>query len=312
MLIFVLLVFSVALFVDGATDCANCVSGAVASKTLSLRTSIFLNSLLSFLGCLIFCLFFPAVAENTASAVSIPEGYTAAAVISALLSVTLWSALAWFLGLPTSEGHGLMAATAGAALSLGGEISVGPMLFLFLSIFPVAMVGAVLSLISKRALKNVKEQTCKIPVLISALLSSFFHGAQDGQKFVALAISASLINERNKTWIVLLFSFFMATGAHFGKRIIKKMGNEMSKADKRAALASDMGSVAALTLFTLLGIPASTTHIKITSLAFSSNIFKNHSQRDIFILTVVSWIATFPICLFLGFFISKLSFVMFL
>lgn len=302
-------VFAAALFVDGATDCANCVTGAVSSKTMTLKSSVISNAVLSFLGCALFSLFFPAVAKTASSAVTVPKEYTSPAVAAALLSVALWSGFAWLLGLPTSEGHGLIAATAGAALYLGGEISVKRLLYLFISIFPVAAVGAALSLMAKKALKNAKDKNCKIPIITSALLSSFFHGAQDGQKFMALALSASLINENNKIPSVLLFSAFMASGAFFGKRIIKKMGDEMTQADSISALSSDIGSVAALTLFTFLGIPASTTHIKITSLAFSSKIFKNKKKREIFALTALSWIATFPISFFLGFFISKLTFV---
>lgn len=302
-------VFAAALFVDGATDCANCVTGAVTSKTMSLKSSVVINAVLSFFGCLTFSLFFPAVAKNTSSAVTIPTEHTAAAVISALLSVAIWSGFAWLLGLPTSEGHGILAATAGAAFSLGGEISFERLLLIFICVFPASAAGAVLSLIWKKILNNIKDKNCKVPIVLSALLSSFFHGAQDGQKFLALALSASLINEKNKVYVILLFSAFMASGAFFGKRIIKKMGDEMTEADSKATLSSDLGSVCALTAFTVLGIPASTTHIKITSLAFCSKIFKDPKKRELFFLTAATWIATFPICFFLGFFISKLTIV---
>ena len=304
-----LIIFSAALFIDGATDCANCVTGAHSSNAMSLRAAVITNAALSFLGCVLFSLFFPSVAKASSSAVTIPSEYTAEAVVASLLSVALWSGFAWLLGLPTSEGHGLIAATAGAAFCLGGEIYAKQLAFIFLSVFPCAALAAVLSKIFCLFLKRMKDDSCRIPIILSAVASSFFHGAQDGQKFIALAMSASLINEKNRISLTLLFSFFMAVGAFFGKRIIRKMGEEMVQADKRSALGADLGSVSALSLLTLLGVPASTTHLKIVSLAFSSKIFKNPSQREIFILTAVAWLATFPICFFLGFFLSKLIFV---
>ena len=300
------IIFAAALFIDGATDAANAVTGAVSSKVMTLKGATALSAVLSFLGCLVFCLFFPSVAESSSAAFAFPEKYAPVAVTVSLFSVALWSGVAWLFGLPTSEGHALISAGAGAALSLGGKISLWRLILILVSVIPAALLGAALSVIASRLLKKKKDTLFKIPIILSAALSSFFHGAQDGQKFLALALSASLLSEDLRETAVIASAVFMGLGTLFGGRIIKKMGNEMADADRKAALSSDLGSAAALALLTAAGVPASTTHIKMTSLAAASHFLGGKTDKDTFLLMIAAWFATFPVCFALSFLLSKL------
>lgn len=307
-----LIIFSAALFVDGATDCANSVTGAVSSGAMSLKRSVILSAVLSFLGCLIFCLFCPSVAESSAAALAFPEGREILGVCVSLLSVVIWSGAAWYLGLPTSEGHALICAAAGAAAALGGKVYLWDLLFLILSIFPAAALGVIFSLVLAKVFKKKVENSLRFPIILSSALSSFYHGAQDGQKFWALALSASLLSEKNSLPAVIVFSLSMGIGTLFGKRIIEKMGCEMAAADKRSALSSDLGSALALSILTALGIPASTTHLKMTSLIATTKLLGGRTDKATFILLAAAWIATFPISFALSFLITKGIFIILL
>ena len=97
----------------------------------------------------------------------------------------------------------------------------------------------------------------------------------------------------------------MALGTLFGGRIIRKMGTEMAVADTRSALASDLGSALALGLLTALGVPASTTHLKMTSLAAATRFLGGRADRSAFLLVCAAWIATFPVSFALSYFISR-------
>ena len=304
-MVFVLLIFALSLFIDGATDCANSVTGAVSSGALTPTRAVVLSSFLSFCGCMIFCVFLPAVAKNSA-VYSFPEELCAVGIISSLLAVALWSGAAFIFSVPTSEGHGLISAAAGAALSLGGSISYARFFYVFLWTAPSALFASLLSLLFLKAVKKEKSRVYKPFLVASASLSSFFHGAQDGQKFLALAVSSSFVQSIGDRWrLALLFSFFMGAGTLFGMRIIKRMGSEIGTESKRGAVACDLGSAVSLLVLTLLGIPASTTQIRMTSLAFCSRASREKTKISSLLLLAGVWIATFPVCFFLGYFISK-------
>jgi len=304
------IIFAAALFIDGATDCANSVTAAVSSRAVSLPAATLLSAVCTFFGCTVFCLFFPLVAQSSAVAV-FPEGTEGAAIAISLLSVALWSGAAWIAGLPTSEGHALAFASAGAALALGGTVDVTGLLSVVLSIIPAALVSSLFSLAVSLILRRVRNVSFRTPLIVSSAVSSFFHGAQDGQKFLSLAIAASL-SQRLYTAAALSAALFMALGTLFGRRIIEKMGTEMVNAGRTTALSSDMGSGLSLALLTALGIPASTTHVKMTSLAFTSLVCGERTDRDTFLRLCCAWVVTFPASFAVSFSISKLFLAVFL
>ena len=309
----VILIFCAALFIDGATDCANSVTGAVSSGALTLRGATRMSALLSFSGCLLFCLFFPSVAKNTARAVTFSENYALIGICVSLLSVALWSFVAWLMGLPTSEGHALISASAGAAAAFGGNVDAPQVLFLLFSVIPAALLSAFFAWTGAKITEKASQgHTFKLPVIIFAALASVFHGAQDGQKFMALALSSGAVSDGQRGIFLLLASLSMGIGTLFGKRIIEKMGREMASADSRAALAADGAGAAALALFTFFGIPASTTHVRMTALFGAAKAMKNRTDTSSFLLLLGAWGATFPVCFLLSFFLSKLSVVILL
>lgn len=300
------IIFSAALFVDGATDCANSVTGAVSSGAMSLRRAVVLSALLSFLGCLIYCLFCPFVAENSAAALSFPEGRETLGLCVSLFTVVLWSGAAWLLGLPTSEGHALICAAAGAAAALGGKVLLENLLIILLSTVPAAILSVLITLAFSKVFNKKVENSLRFPIIISSALSSFYHGAQDGQKFMALALSASLLTAENRTFAVISGAVAMGLGTLFGRRIIDKMGSEMAVCDFRCALSADLGSALALSVLTSLGIPASTTHLKMTSLAAGARFLGGRADKGTFILLVCAWVATFPVSFALSYLICTM------
>ena len=136
-------------------------------------------------------------------------------------------------------------------------------------------------------------------------VSSFFHGAQDGQKFLALAISAGILADGGRVWAVIAAALIMGAGTLFGERIIRKMGFEMVDATPVAVFSSDVGSTAALALFTLLGVPASTTHVRMVSLAAAVKASGERADVSTMSVLLAAWIATFPVCFGTAYLLSK-------
>ncbi len=314
-MLFPFILYTCALFADGATDAANSVTGAVSSKAMKMSVACAFSALLTFIGCILFCLFFPAVFENTAAVWEIDEKLAPIALCSSLAAVSLWSFIAWIMGLPTSEGHALVSSAAGSALALSGRISTFHFAFSALGMIPVLLICFASSVLFTKILTkiNIGKKAKKYLIIGSTALSSILHGAQDGQKFLALAVGMALFSKAQTFPMVIFTGLIMALGTLLaGQRIIKNMGENTAPSTIDSALAADIASSLSLTVLTFFGIIASTTHAKMTALSAASWAAGEKVSVSTLLLMLLAWIATFPLCFALSFFLSKLFYIIFL
>src|SRR3990172_4716934 len=115
-LIIVLLLVLGAEFVNGWTDAPNAIATVVSTRVLSPRLAVIMATGLNMVGAL----------SGTAVATTIGKGIVKAEAINevtvgaAMVGIILWSTLAWYYGLPTSESHALISGLAGAGLATAG------------------------------------------------------------------------------------------------------------------------------------------------------------------------------------------------
>ena len=116
-MIFLCILLAASSFLNGATDAANTVTGAVCSGILKPTSACALAAVMEALGNALSCALFPSVAMLISDMADLPQGFgdREGVCIAALCAVAVWSAAAWAAGLPTSEGHGLVAALAASA-----------------------------------------------------------------------------------------------------------------------------------------------------------------------------------------------------
>ncbi|MEP0072802.1 MAG: inorganic phosphate transporter [Marinomonas sp.] len=125
------------------------------------------------------------------------------------------------------------------------------------------------------ALENNKDSVNSlftIPLIVSAALLSFAHGAND----VANAIGPlAAINEALLTgavtgkaaiplWIMIVGGIGIAVGlALFGPKLIKTVGSEITELDKTRAFCIAMAAAITVIVASQLGLPVSSTHIAV-------------------------------------------------
>ena len=150
---------------------------------------------------------------------------------------------------------------------------------------------------------------------------AFMHGAQDGQKFMAIfLLGAAFANGQAETssftvpiWLMVLCSLVMGLGTSIGGyRIIKSVGMDMVKLKPYQGFAADFAATLCLLFSSLTGIPVSTTHTKTTAImgVGAAKRIRNVNfgvVRDL----VLTWIFTFPGCGLLGYLTAKLFLVLF-
>ena len=105
---------------------------------------------------------------------------------------------------------------------------------------------------------------------------AFMHGAQDGQKFMAIFLLGSALAQGNSAgafegtppfWLMILVSVVMGAGTSIGGyRIIKSVGMDMVKLKPYQGFAADFAATLCLLVSSLTGVPVSTTHTKTTAI----------------------------------------------
>ena len=318
-------------FVNGLTDAPNAISTVVVTRCMKLRSALIMSAFFNFIGVVTMSKINDSVTITVSNIVDF-GGDTEKAIIAlaaSLFAIVLWAVVAWYFGIPTSESHALIAGLTGSAFAINGgfnAINGGEWLKTIKGLFASCLIGFLAGFFICRVIiivfRNIKrtksERIFKWGQIFAAMAMSFMHGAQDGQKFIAvlmMSVSFSGINLSDKPhgFIILLCSVIMALGTLTGgKKIIKSVGMDMVRLEKYQGFSADTASSISLLLSTISGFPVSTTHAKTTAMmgAGAARRFKllNLSTiKDI----ALTWALTFPGCGLLGFVVTKFFLRMF-
>src|SRR5687767_12291711 len=116
-LILVLFLIQGAEFVNGWTDAPNAIATVVSTRALSPFVAVIMASVFNLLGVF---LSGTAVAKAIGTGIIDPNTVCVTIVASAMIGIIVWSSIAAYWGLPTSESHALVAGLAGAGLAAAG------------------------------------------------------------------------------------------------------------------------------------------------------------------------------------------------
>ena len=284
-----------AIFVNGWTDAPNAIATAVGSGALRFRRGVRMAAVCNFAGAALAGLCFPAVADTMGELVafSSPQA-TAAALNAALLSIVLWAAAAWRFGLPTSESHALLAGLSGAALALGegaARLSAGAWL--------KALAGLGLSLpagaLAGRLLRQALEGRVGRP-------GAWQRGAAALTALLLLTDGLDGTQSSSRLALAMLTAGAMALGTALGgKPIVEKVGSELASLSPADGLAADLGAGAVLLVCSALGLPASTTHAKVSAICGAGR----GTSRRVMGQMAGAWALTFPACGALAFLLAR-------
>lgn len=240
------------------------------------------------------------------------------ALTACTVSVSAFALAAMRYGIPTSESHGMIAALAGAGIVTQNSLKVingvsvlKALLGLVLSVVLAVILGYIITLIIKKATANVKISNKLLDgaQTFSLCVSSFLHGAQDGQKFLAvLLLSAAGSGCAYKTITALIIATALSIGTRFGgKKILTAIGFSLAPLDKRQGLSADITSSLTLTLCSIFGIPSSTTQT-VSSAIVGSALYNDYKTINFGIVKnlMFAWLVTFPFCFLLSAFVASI------
>ena len=318
--------------VSGATDAPNAIATAVSTRCMKVETALWLAAIFNMVGLIGMTFISTAVASTMFNMVNLSgDSHTALmALVAAMIGAIGWGVFCWLFGIPCSKSHSLIAGITGAAIALNGVegVVIGEwakvlygMVFSLVAGFLIGWL--ILKLISKLfAHVNLKtgNKACAIIMDVCAVLLSCLHGAQDGQKFMSIAMMGIMlsfgmdVSQANgfPLWLMILCSVAISAGTFLGgKKIIKAVAMDMVKLQKYQGVAASVTTVTTLLVSTLTGMPVSTSHCSTAAImgvgaGKSLRSVKWDSARNM----VLAWILTFPACGVIGFVLAKI-FMMF-
>ncbi|TAK82854.1 MAG: inorganic phosphate transporter [Betaproteobacteria bacterium] len=261
-------------FLNGFHDAANSIATVVSTRVLKPYQAVLLAAVANFVALLVFHL---SVATTVGKGIvdqSVVDHYL---IFGALIGAIAWNIITWYYGLPSSSSHALIGGLVGAAVAKAGTWSLltpgilKTVAFIFISPLLGFVLGSLLMLATSwifvRTTPSRVDRWFRRLQLISASLYSLGHGGNDAQKTIGiiwmLLIAAGYTgaNDSVPAWVVIACYMTIALGTAFGGwRIVKTMGQRITKLRPVGGFCAETGGAVTLFLATALGIPVSTTH----------------------------------------------------
>jgi len=300
MLTFIVLAIVVALifdFLNGFHDAANSIATVVSTRVLTPAQAVMWAAFFNFVAAFVFG---TAVAKTIGTGLVDVSQIDVFVVFGGLLGAIIWNLLTWWLGLPTSSSHALVAGIAGASIAkagIGVLLAHGWLLILMGIILSPGLgflLGSVLytavAWICRRASPHRVDKSFRRLQLVSAAVYSLGHGGNDAQKTMGIIVllltaagyGATLPDGSPNpndwtTWgqvhlfgldhaygmpIILACNFAIALGTLCGGwRIVKTMGQSITRLQPVGGFCAETAAATVISAFTRIGgVPISTTH----------------------------------------------------
>ena len=317
------------ILVNGWTDAPNAIATCVSTRAIGVRKAIIMAAVFNFFGVFIMTAINASVAMTIYNMVDFggDARLSLIALCAAMAAIVIWATAAWYFGIPTSESHALIAGISGAAVAIQNSFSgingaewIKVIYGIFLSTILGFAMGFLTAKITTFLFRNQNrmksERFFSGAQVAGGAAMAFMHGAQDGQKFMAIfLLGAAFANGQADTstfvvpiWLMLLCSAVMGLGTSIGGyRIIKSVGMDMVRLEKFQGFSADIAASFCLFLSSTFGIPVSTTHTKTTSI-MGVGAVKRLSAINFGVVRemVLTWILTFPGCGLIGFLMAQL------
>ena len=315
-------------FMNGFHDAANSIATVVSTGVLKPQQAVIFAAFFNVLAISVFQL---KVAATVGKGIVLPGVVDHHVVFGALVGAIAWNVITWLYGIPSSSSHALIGGIVGAVIAKAGAgalVAAGvwkTVLFIFLSPLLGFLLGSLLMVavaqLFRRASPLRVDNFFRRAQLVSAGLYSLGHGGNDAQKTIGIiwmlliASGYSAANDAMPpTWVIVSCYVAIGLGTMFGGwRIVKTMGQKITKLKPVGGFCAETGGAITLFLATALGIPVSTTHTITGAIVGVGSVRRASAVRWGVAGNIVwAWIFTIPASAFVagvGYWISLALFV---
>ena len=275
---FLIVIIALALifdFINGFHDAANSIATVVSTGVLKPGQAVLFAA---FFNVIAIFVFHYSVAATVGKGIVQPGIVDTHVVFGALLGAITWNFITWYYGIPSSSSHALIGGIVGAVIAKSGAsalISGGilkTVAFIFISPLLGFLLGSMMMVlvawVCRRARPSRVDKWFRRLQLVSAGAYSLGHGGNDAQKTIGiiwmLLIATGYVSVTDKeppTWAVVSCYLAIGAGTMFGGwRIVKTMGQKITKLKPVGGFCAETGGAITLFMATAIGVPVSTTH----------------------------------------------------
>ena len=302
-------------FINGFHDTANTIATTVYTRALPVRTAILMSATMNFVGAL--------TSEKVAMTIAhglVNVSLELYVILAALLGAIIWDLATWWFSIPSSSSHALIGSLIGATIVFTGTLGTvewsGVAEKVLIPLFTSPLIGLLIGYCLMKLLLELfaywhparaNKLFHKLQIA-SSLVMSYSHGNNDAQKtmgIITLALIASNVLPEGAgvpMWVKITCAATMALGTSIGgQRIMKTVGNGVTKLDSALGFAAQVSSAVAIETMTALGAPVSTTQVLTTSIMGAGSVrgakkVKWGMAGSIF----TAWVVTLPATMALG------------
>lgn len=262
-------------FMNGFHDAANSIATVVSTGVLKPSQAVVFAAFFNVVAIFVFHLSVAATIGKGIVDIHVVDTHI---VFGALVGAIVWNIITWYYGIPSSSSHALIGGIVGAVIAKTGASALVAsgifkiVAFIFISPLLGFILGSMMMVLMAWVLRRARPQRIdrwfRRLQLISAGAYSLGHGGNDAQKTIGiiwlLLIAtgyASAGDAEPPIWVILTCYSAMGLGTMFGGwRIVKTMGQKITKLKPVGGFCAETGGALSLFLATWLGIPVSTTH----------------------------------------------------
>ena len=297
-------------FMNGFHDAANSIATVVSTGVLKPQHAVLFAAFFNVAAVFVFHL---KVASTVGKGIVDADVIDQHVVFGALIGAIACNVITWWYGIPSSSSHALIGGIVGAAIAKAGT---GPLLaagilktvlFIFVSPLLGFLLGGLMMVAVSWAFRRQSplrvDRLFRRGQLLSAGLYSLGHGGNDAQKTIGiiwmLLIASGYTSDTDSmppAWVIWSCYLAIGLGTMFGGwRIVKTMGQRITKLKPVGGFSAEMGGSISLFLATALGVPVSTTHT-ITGAIFGVGSVRNASavRWGLAGNILLAWIVTIP------------------
>ncbi|HPG55867.1 MAG TPA: inorganic phosphate transporter [Candidatus Enterocola sp.] len=324
-LLIVIIVLAISFdYINGFHDAANSIATIVSTRILTPFQAVLWAAFFNFSA-----FFIPKyiIGEfgiaDTVSKTVFPEFITMPIILSGIIAAIIWNLLTWRLGIPSSSSHTLIGGFAGAAIAATGFQAIHTEVIIIIAIFIfiaplVGMIGGNLMMILtlhivRKAKPHKADKWFKRAQLLSSALLSIGHGLNDSQKIMGIIAAALISFSSTHTnvphwlqlsdihdihdWVpIACFTAIAAGTMSGGWRIMKTMGDKITKLTPVEGFCAETSGAITLFLTEVLKVPVSTTHVITGSIIGVGSVKRLSAVRwGVTVDLLVAWILTIPV-----------------
>jgi PiT family inorganic phosphate transporter len=302
-------------FMNGFHDAANAIATVVSTRVLRPQWAVAWAAFFNFVAFFVFGVAVAATVGKGIVDIRFVDHYV---VFGALVGAIAWNVITWYYGIPSSSSHALIGGLAGAAIAKEGTgalitsgflktaaaIVLSPLLGFILGITLMFVVAWLF----RRATPRRIDRWFRRLQLVSAALYSLGHGGNDAQKtmgiiwMLLIAAGQTTPSDPLPFWVAISCYAAIAAGTLFGGwRIVKTMGQRITKLKPVGGFCAETGGAITLFLATGLGVPVSTTHTITGAIVGVGSVQKLSAVRwGVAGGIVWAWVLTIPASAFIA------------